>query len=293
MRLARKKGMREKTRQGRPARKSSFKRKGIDGQKVRTFFVRSWWVLRGAAAGSLVLGILYGGYLGVERMISSPYLAVKDIQVQGCRQIEAESLVRLSGVRPGEPLVRVDIARVRERLLVHPVVKDVSVVREMPDTIRILVVERTPAAAILDGGFSIVDAEGMVLARQEIFGGQLPVITGVGAVPDPGRVAAKAVGALRAIDQMASSGFPERERISEVRVKGERLLVFLTGGGTMLVLPSRDVAGALSRLARFIQAGVFDPEAPGYDLRFAGRVVALPESSVEKGKRGKNSFAGG
>jgi len=293
MKTARKNGMRGKTRSTRHARKSIFRRKGLNAQKIRTFLVRSWWVLRGAAAGALVLVILYGGYLGVDKMIVSSYLAVKDIQVSGCIQIEPERLINLSGVRPGEPLVRVDIMSVRQRLLTHPVVKDVSVVRELPDTLRILVVERMPAAAVLGGGFAIVDGEGVVLSREDVFSGEFPVITGIENIPSPGVVADEAVFALEVIEEMVSSGFPERERISEVRINNQRLLVFLTGSGTMLVFPRRNVSGALERLKRFIQAGVFDSAAPGYDLRFEGRVVALPESTVKKESPGKNSFAGG
>ncbi len=282
-----------KSRSARSARKNTFRRKGLNAQKIRDVMIRSWWVLRGAAAGVLVLLVLYGGYLGVEKMIASEYLAVRDIQVLGCNRIEPGRLVDLSGVHTGEPLVRVDIMKVRERLLAHPVVKDVSVVRELPGTLRILVVERTPAAAIFNEGFATLDDEGVVLSRENNFSGEYPVITGIENIPHPGRVAVEAVPALEAIKKMASSGFPEREKISEVRISSQRLLVFLTGSGTMLVFPRQDLPGALARLSRFIQAGVFDASAPGYDLRFDGRVIALPGSMVGKENPGKNSFAGG
>jgi len=293
MRAARKSSSNGKSRESRTPRRSALKRKGFNGQKIRAFFLRSWWVLRGAAGGILVLALLYGAYLGVERMIASPYLGVKDIQVSGCVRVDPKDLVSFSGVHAGDPLVKVDLDDVRERLLSHPVVKDVSVARELPDTLRIHVVERTPAAALFDGAFLILDSEGVVLSRREVFAGDLPVITGIKGVLEPGDAAGEAEGALEAIEKMTSMGFPERERISEVRVSGQRILVFLTGSGTMLVLPRQDISGALGRLTRFVRSKGFDAAAPGYDLRFDGRVVALPDSSEKKDSKNKNTFAGG
>ena len=293
MRAARKSSSNWNSRGSMTTRRSVLKRKGFNGQKIRAFFLRSWWVLRGAAGGVLVLALLYGGYLGVERIIASPYLGVKDIQVSGCVRVEPKALVSFSGIYAGEPLVKVDLENVRERLLSHPMVRDVSVARELPDTLRIHVVERTPAAALFDGGFLILDSDGVVLSRQEFFAGDLPVITGIVAALEPGEVAREAEGALEAIEKMTSMGFPEREGISEVRVCGQRVLVFLTGSGTMLVLPRQNISGALGRLARFVGAGGFDAAAPGYDLRFDGRVVALPDNSEKKDSKDKNTFAGG
>ena len=277
----------------RSVRKKMFKRKSRNGVKTRTLIVRSWWALRGVAAGFLILVLLYWGYLGVEKVIAFPFLAVKVIEVKGCQEIDSNSVVLLFGVRLGEPLLRVDLKKVRDRLLTHPVIKDAFVVRELPDTLRITIEERTPAAALMGRDFALVDIEGVVLSYPAAYTGNYPVITGVTSIPEVGDVALEAVPALEAMRDMISSGFPGKERISELRVCGERFLVSLTGSGTLLVLPRGKVPAALARLTQFVKSGFFDVRAPGYDLRFDGRVVALPERTVASENPGRISLLGG
>ncbi len=290
MRAFRKKNGRTK---GQPVRKKVVIKRTRSGVKTRILFVRSWWALRGVAAGTLILALMYGGYLGVEKVIASPSLTVKVIEVEGCRGIDPDILIRLSGARPGEPLLRVDLRKVRARVLTHPVVKNASVVRKLPDTIRITIEERTPAAALLDRDFALVDMEGVVLSHPAAFTGEYPVITGVTPVPEAGNVALEAVAALTVMKDIISSGLPGVETISELHVSKERILVFLTGTGTLLVFPRGEAPAALGRLARFVKSGFFDARAPGYDLRFDGRVVALPERTGSRENPGDISLAGG
>jgi hypothetical protein len=93
--------------------------------------------------------------------------------------------------------------------------------------------------------------------------------------------------------EMISSGLTGGEGISELNVSEKRILVSLAGSGTVLVLPRENARAALARLVRLMESGFFDARAPGYDLRFEGRVVALPERTGT-GKNLKNiSLAGG
>jgi cell division septal protein FtsQ len=276
-----------------PARKKLAMKRGRSGVKVRTLLVRSWWVLRGAAAGTLILALLYAGYVGVEKVISSPSLTVRIIKVEGCRGIDPDSVVRLSGTSPGDPLLKVDLKKVRDRVLTHPAIRDASVVRKLPDTIRIAIEERTPAAALLGRDFALVDKEGVVIARSAAFTDNYPVITGVAPIPEPGQVAPEAAVVLGVMKEMISSGLTGGEGISELNVSEKRILVSLAGSGTVLVLPRENARAALARLVRLMESGFFDARAPGYDLRFEGRVVALPERTGT-GKNLKNiSLAGG
>jgi len=277
----------------RSVRKKAVKLKNRSGVKIRPLIIRSWWALRGVVAGSLILGLLYTGYLGVEKVISFSSLAVKTIEVEGCRGVDPDRLVLLSGMRLGDPLLKVDLKKVRARLLSHPVVKDVSVVRELPGTLRITIEERTPAAALMNRDFALVDREGVVLSHPASYSGNYPVITGIVSIPEEGKVASEAVAALEALGEMISSGFPDGGRISELRISPDRFLVSLTGSGTLLVLPRKNVPAAMARLGRFVESGHFDIQAPGYDLRFEGRVVALPERKVANGSQRGIPFAGG
>jgi cell division septal protein FtsQ len=263
-----------------PSVKKTFARRGRRGEKFKDFFIRSWWVLRGVAAGTIMLGLFYAVYLGSGKIVELPSLAVRAIQVKGCVQIESGNVIRMSGVQVGQPLLKVDLEEIRDRVIRHPVVKDATVVREFPDTIRITVSERTPAAAVMDHDFAIVDREGVVLFHPALYTDDYPVITGVTSIPDTGKVVMEALDALDALEELAVAGFPGMDSISELNTSDDRLLVSLTGNGTMLVLPRGDIQSALWKLTRIMEAGFFDTRAPGYDLRFQGRVVVMPERIV-------------
>lgn len=268
-------------------------RKNKNDARTRTLIVRSWWVLRGIAAGFLALALIYVFYIGTGKVITLPALAVKTIHVEGFRGIDSEDVVRMSGIRIGQPLLRIDLKEVRGRVIRHPVVRDAAVVRELPDTIRIAIEERTPAAVVMDRDFSFVDMEGVVLSHSTVYTGDFPIITGVNSIPGTGKVALEALPALDAMRDLTSSGFLSADKISELRISSEQLLVSLTGNGTLLILPRGDVNAAFMKLARFMERGLFDARAPGYDLRFEKRIVVMPERTVSSSGMGTIPLAGG
>ena len=274
------------------ARRSST-RKGKNKARTNTLIVRSWWVLRGVAAGVVLLALFYGAYIGTGKVITLPALAVKTIHVEGFSTLDSENVFRLSGIRIGQPLLRVDLKEVRDRVIRHPFISDAAVVRELPDIIRITIKERTPAAVVMERDFALVDMEGIVLSRSSAYTGGYPIITGVSSIPSAGKVALEILPALDAVRDLTSSGYLSADRISELRISPEQLLVSLTGSGTMLILPRKDVHTAFMRLARFIERGLFDTRAPGYDLRFQGRIIVLPERAVSRSGIRDIPLAGG
>jgi cell division septal protein FtsQ len=150
-------------------------------------------------------------------------------------------------------------------------------VRELPNTLRISVHERTSAAVILDHEFALVDAEGVVLSLPASYPEGFPLITGVSEPLEPGRLIAGAVPAMEVLRTIASSGLLGPERISELRVDGDTVQVSLMNSGTVLVLGHGDTGTQVRKLDRLMEAGVFDARAAGYDLRFDGRVVGMTE----------------
>jgi cell division septal protein FtsQ len=278
---------------GKPGRKKASGKSNRSRAKERINFIRIWWAIRGVAAGVLILTFIYGGYLGVAKVIALPSLAVKTIRVEGCRKIESGNVVQLSGVHLGEPLLRMDLKEIRRRVIQHPVIKDAAVVRELPCTLRITVEERVPAAAVMNGDFALVDMEGVVLSSGASYTDKYPIITGTNTLPAPGKVAVEALPALGALGKLITSGLMGADRISELRANGRNVLVSLTDSGTLLVLPHEGIQAALDRLARLMESGIFDVGAPGYDLRFEKRVVVMPERSGSGRWEGSISSAGG
>jgi len=95
----------------------------------------------------------------------SPLLVVRSISVHGARLVPSAEVLAASGVTPGTPLIRVNTGRAAARIAAISQVSSVQVSTSWPDRVVIVVRERTPALAVAapDGGFDLVDAEGVVV----------------------------------------------------------------------------------------------------------------------------------
>jgi len=266
---------------GKPVKRVSAIKKKRSGSSARQYLLRGWWILRGAVAGVLALGVLFGTYLGFEKVKDLDSLAVKVIEIEGCQGVEPQSVRRLAGVHEGDPLLRVDLGEVRQKVIRHPRIKDATVVRELPGTLRISVLERTAAAVVLGREFALVDTEGVVLSLHAAYPEGYPVITGVVQSPEPGRVMMEVLPAMEVLGGISRSGLIGPERISDLEVEGKAVQVSLMGSGAVLVFERRDADGQLKKLARLMEAGVFDDRSAGYDLRFEGRVISMPEKKYD------------
>jgi len=262
---------------GKPAKRVSKVRKNKTGSTTLFLLRRSWWVLRGTVAGILVLAGLYGGYLGVEKVMEVDSLSMKVIEVNGCRSVNPQSIRQLAGVAKGYPLLKVDLDRVRQNVISDPSIRDATVGRELPGILKISVVERIPAAVVLDRVFAVIDTEGVVMSVSDSYPKGYPIITGIKGGLEPGRKVPEALRAMETIKKLSASRLLGKEKISELHMDGESVEVYLTGGGTVLVLGVGDKGAQVGKLARLMDAGVLDLHSAGYDLRFQGRVIGLPD----------------
>jgi cell division protein FtsQ len=111
----------------------------------------------GGVAVVIVLGIAWA-------LLGSTVLVVRHIKVTGNRQVTAARIRAASGIRQGTPLLRLDAAAAARRVERISKVASARVSRSWPDTVIISVRMRTPALAVAsDGGFELIDADGVVL----------------------------------------------------------------------------------------------------------------------------------
>jgi cell division protein FtsQ len=131
---------------------------------------------------------------GVSR---SPLLAVDNLQVRGTSHLATAQVVDAAGVREGDAMVWIDTTAAVDGMDALPYVRDATLTREWPDTVRITVHERTPVAWI-DGpaGKVVVDRTGRVLETVAAAPPGMPQLLGAKAVPPPGGTV-DAVGAAR------------------------------------------------------------------------------------------------
>lgn len=114
------------------------------------------WGSIGAVA-ALVLGSVIAAY--------SPLFAVEKITVAGAKTIDAAVVEQALSGQLGSPLALVDADAVRSELAGFPIIESYALEVRPPRELVVRLVERTPVGAIrVDGGYSVVDAAGVVLS---------------------------------------------------------------------------------------------------------------------------------
>jgi cell division protein FtsQ len=122
----------------------------------------------------------------VYRLAGTPLFGLAAVRVEGTVALSRSEVVAAARVRPGQPYLAVDPAAVRRRVAALPWVARAEVDRDLPASLRIRVVERTPAASLsAEGRYWLVTADGVVLdstpARPEglPFVARVPVPAGI------------------------------------------------------------------------------------------------------------------
>ena len=120
---------------------------------------RRWGVWRWVLAAVVVVGLLS---TAVWLVFFSSVLALKGVTVDGTGYLSAAEVERAAAVPTGEPLARVDLNAIRDRVEALTPVASADVTRVWPDRLRIDVSERTAVAVVdVDGTLQGMDAEGV------------------------------------------------------------------------------------------------------------------------------------
>ncbi|MHB1403999.1 MAG: cell division protein FtsQ/DivIB [Desulfitobacteriaceae bacterium] len=179
------------------------------------------------------LFVILVGLAAVLFLRSSAFV-IKDIKVEGLNIIQPAEIERLAAGAKGQNLILFDQDSLSRRITLHPLVNEVSFVRDFPRTLVIKVSERTPSALVLVGKGAVeVDGQGVFLRRIESWPQvDYPVITGVTLsdasgpghkIDDPLLAAA-----LNLLGQAPAALLP---LIGEVHVNSiQQLTLFLTSG---------------------------------------------------------------
>jgi cell division protein FtsQ len=127
---------------------------------ARRQWARRWLAWKPVLAVVLLVLLLVGA---IWLVYFSSYLAVQGVKVSGVEQLSAEQVEHAAAVPDGEPLVKVDLDRIRARVQSLAPVRSADVSRQWPDTVLITVVEREPVAVVEIGGtLRGMDADGVI-----------------------------------------------------------------------------------------------------------------------------------
>jgi cell division protein FtsQ len=186
----------------------------------------------------------------------------------------ARAAERGGGSKASQALV--DVGAIRQRLLHYGWVKDARVLRRLPDTLVIDIVERTPAALWQNKGqLALIDAEGVVLDRVPIDKmPDLPLLIGPGAN-------AQSIALKRLMEPVPTL---KPQLVSATWVGGRRWDLNFASGETVALPEGEEAAAkALDRFAKLDKStGLLGRGILRYDLRIPGKMVArLPRAPGE------------
>src|SRR5258707_246970 len=227
--------------------------------KLRSSQVRAARTRKFVIAGAVVLTLAISAYLlwrmggwTMDRLVyENQAFSIGEIDLQTDGVIAAEQLRRWAGVKSGQNLLALDLARVKRNLELVPFVQSVSVERILPRTLRIRVCEREPIAQILmsrsrlGGGIEQavyhLDIDGWVGVPVDARAGripktnppqQLPLISGIKEAhvghPVEAPQARAALQLIEAFDHSPMAGVTELKKID---VSAVEVLVATTGQG--------------------------------------------------------------
>ncbi len=169
-------------------------------------------------------------------------LRLEALTVEGRKMTRPEDVLAALEVSRGSPILTIDVAEARAALEALPWVKAAQVERQLPNTVHVMIQERTPYALWQQASqYTLVDRDGQPIVTVPEADPALKLIVG----PDAPKYAKELFDTLNTVPDMAA-----RVRAA-VRVGGRRWNIYLDHyeHGIAIRLPEKDVAAAWERLA--------------------------------------------
>ena len=218
--------------------------------------------LRVLVIAATAAGVVIGAWL----LVTSPLLDVDRIAVRGAGGVPDEAIRSAAGIEAGDALLLLDLGAVERRVEQVPAVLEAHADRELPDRVRITVVEREPAAwgSRGDGTVAILDRTGRVIADAAADAPPaLPEVQGLARLPAAGRTSTRGGDATGVLDDLA----PElRVRVAAVAASGGVVVLRLDDGVEVRLGPPRGIAGK-ARTALAVLTTLGDAPVAYVDVR--------------------------
>jgi cell division protein FtsQ len=260
----------------------------IVGQAVR------WLPFSDETLHTMLIAGIVGGVLGVSAIVAVaagvPSMAeqqvaafagqagfkVKRVEVRGVNHMNELAIYEKVLGQRDQVMSRLDLAALRADLLTLPWIKDARVSRQLPDTLVVDVVERSPHAVLRDGNhFVLIDETGHTLE-------QVPSTRTRGMLVLTGRDVENQVGAL---DKLLETAPALKTQVAEAEWVGNRRWNLTFKTGQVLALPEGDDEGAAALLSFARMDGVdrlLGGKVAAFDMRVPERVyLRIPGHSEQ------------
>ena len=220
----------------------------------------------------LVVGLCFGVCIGVREgarkfFFENPSYRLSRIEVQTDGTLQREQVLKTTGLREGESIFRVNLARVHDALQQLPQVDEVQITRKLPSEIDIRITERKPVAWITgekqitdpfaaEGAF-LVDGRGVLMKEKKLLPEYLglPLITGcTSEALEAGKIVGsfEAKAALELLRLSTRSFMQMRFQIREIDVSKGYCLLVTDKNRTQVTFGFDNIDGQLQRLEQFL-----------------------------------------
>ena len=181
------------------------------------------------ALGALLLAV--GIVWGAVALWNAPLFAVKSVDVSGLSHLKRAEVLALAAVPANATLLRLPKSGIERRIASSPWVAEVKVERRFPDSVAIVVVERTPVAVVDTGGavLWLISGDGHWLAPRTA--DMTAALASIRDVPSPSpkagahTVSTELVNALQVLGGLTSGIRAQLKAISAPAVEKTSLLL--------------------------------------------------------------------
>lgn len=264
--------------QGRALRSDDAPRRGRRGRLATR-------VLLILAALAVLTHLPWGAHL-------RPWAVVRNIHVQGLHYLEADHVIRTSGLSLGQDLFKLDFARARQSLLLEPRIAEVRLSHRWPRGLDIRVTERTPVMLVQHGVPWEIDSAGVLLPPlADGVEADVPMIAGPRFDRSPAGTRVRTTEVDRALAWVRALSDRDLQlgaQLSEVDVSDPDLTGLMLMSGTRVLSPAwpperKQLSALRVVLADLKQRG---RHARELDIRFKGQIVVRPGPEPPAGALG-------
>jgi len=197
--------------------------------------------------------------------------SVNEVLVEGRQRTDGAALLAALAVSRGTPILAVNPDAARQRVENLAWVDRASVVRQLPDTVFVRIVEHQPLALWQrDGALALINTRGEVIPVKVDGFGDLPLLVG----DDAAEYATQLLSLVAAYPVVAD------QLEAAVRISGRRWNLRLKGK-IEVRLPETEIAVALARLAELQQnKGLLKRDVVAVDLRLPDRLIVQTGSDA-------------
>ncbi len=246
-------------------------------QRPRSGRIRKLAIILLAITGLAGLGL--GAREAYRRVLQLQYFQVTDIRVEGNLQVATDDVIAALALPPHANMLTLDLVELSLHATRNPWIKEAAVIRRLPGSLTIQIVERTPEAVFIANRRYLLSADGVILrALQDDELPQLPVLRA--AVPRQVKegehiVTAEIAQGLSVWRQFQMANAVPQEKPHEIVMgKDGSYAVILGANMPVIRLRPEDMRDQLQRLGAALAAsGRGLGQLGDVDLRFRDRVV--------------------